>query len=97
METNFWQKLLLNVPELKALPIIPVNTVKDKTSRFIPMSSHFESGRVKVNPMLLNRGEFWTEWVQFPRGQHDDALDAVELVVSRIIQTKAKEPTWLLI
>ena len=85
METNFWQKILTFLPELQGLPIVPIQTVKNKEERFIPMSSHFESKRVLVNPMLLNKGEFWTEWVQFPRGQHDDAVDAVELVVSKIV------------
>lgn len=84
METNFWQKLLLKMPELNGLPIVPVNTVKNKEERFIPLSSHFESKRILVNPLLLNKGEFWTEWVQFPRGQHDDAIDCVELVVSNV-------------
>jgi predicted phage terminase large subunit-like protein len=96
-EKNFWQKLLLNIPELKRLPVVPVNTVRDKTSRFTAMSAHFESKRILVNPLLLNNSEFWTEWVQFPRGQHDDALDAVELVVSRIVSSQASEPAWLLI
>ena len=85
METNFWQKLLTKMPELQGYPIVPVNTVKNKEERFIPMSSHFESKRVLVNPLLLNKGEFWTEWVQFPRGQHDDAVDCVEMVVSKIM------------
>jgi predicted phage terminase large subunit-like protein len=85
METNFWQKLLTKMPELQGYPIVPVQTVKNKEERFIPMSSHFESKRVLVNPLLLNKGEFWTQWVQFPRGQHDDAVDCVELVVSKIV------------
>lgn len=85
METNFWQKLLIQMPALRGYPIVPVQTVKNKEQRFIPMSSHFESKRVLVNPLLLNRGEFWTQWVQFPRGQHDDAIDCVELVVSNVI------------
>lgn len=92
METNFWQKILTYLPELKGMPIVPVQTVKDKESRFIPMSSHFEAKRVLVNPLLLNRSEFWTEWVQFPRGQHDDALDAVELAVTNLIGIP--EPAW---
>jgi predicted phage terminase large subunit-like protein len=87
METVFWQKLLTKLPEMQGYPIVPVQTVKDKESRFIPMSSHFESKRVLVNPLLLNRSEFWTEWVQFPRGQHDDAVDCVEMVVTNIIGT----------
>jgi predicted phage terminase large subunit-like protein len=94
METNFWQKLLIQLPELKGYPIVPVNTVKNKEQRFIPMSSHFESKRVLVNPMLLNKGEFWTQWVQFPRGQHDDAIDCVDLVVNSIVGTPHDIHGW---
>jgi predicted phage terminase large subunit-like protein len=90
METNFWQKLLTKIPELNTLPIVPVNTVKNKEERFIPLSSHFESKRILVNPLLLNRSEFWTQWVQFPRGQHDDAIDCVELVASKIVGSSPK-------
>jgi predicted phage terminase large subunit-like protein len=85
MEANFWQKLLNKLPELQGYPITPINTVKNKEERFIPMSSHFESKRVLVNPLLLNKSEFWTQWVQFPRGQHDDAVDCVEMVVSKVV------------
>jgi len=85
METNFWQKILTFLPELRGLPITPVQTVRNKESRFIPMSSHFESKRILVNPLLLRRSEFWTEWVQFPRGLHDDALDCVEIVVRNVL------------
>ncbi len=87
METNFWQKLLINMPELRGLPIVPVQTVKNKEERFIPMSSHFESKRVLVNPLLDRRSEFWLEWVQFPRGQHDDALDCVEIVTRNVLRS----------
>jgi len=97
METNFWQKILTFMPELQGLPIVPVQTVKNKEARFIPMSSHFESKRMLVNPLLLNRqSEFWLEWVQFPRGQHDDALDATEIVVSNVIGKPLAEPAWVL-
>ena len=97
METNFWQKLLTKMPELQGYPIVPVYTVKNKEERFIPMSSHFESKRVLVNPLLLNHSEFWTEWVQFPRGQHDDALDCVDLVVNKIVGVGPKaNPSFLL-
>lgn len=86
METNFWQKLLLKMPELQGLPIVPVQTVKNKEERFIPLSSHFEAKRVLVNPLLLSSSnEFFNEWIQFPRGAHDDALDCVEMVVSNIL------------
>ena len=85
METNFWQKILTFMPELKGLPIVPTQTVTDKEKRFIPMSSHFESKRILVNPLIISpKHEFWIEWVQFPRGQHDDALDCVEIVARNV-------------
>jgi predicted phage terminase large subunit-like protein len=96
METNFWQKILTYMPELQGLPIVPVKTVADKQSRFIPMSSHFESKRVLINPLLDRKSEFWNEWVQFPRGQHDDALDCTEIVVTNVIGTKKDIHGWVL-
>lgn len=94
METNFWQKILTFMPELKGLPIVPVQTVKDKESRFIPMSSHFEAKRVLINPLLDRKTEFWNEWVQFPRGQHDDALDCVEIVVTNVVGKRSDVRGW---
>jgi len=97
MEKNFWQKLLLQVPELRALPIVPIQTVRDKTSRFISMTSHFESKRVLVNPLLLNRSEFYMEWIQYPHGQHDDGIDCVEMLTSKLFKTEAAKPIFKLI
>jgi len=87
VESNAFQKVLTFLPEIRELPTVPTATMKDKESRFIAMSSHFESKRVLINPLMLNRSEFWTEWVQFPRGVHDDALDAVELVIRNIMKS----------
>jgi len=80
IESNAFQKVLIYVNELRGLPIVPTVTVHDKEQRFIAMSSHFEAKRVLVNPLLDRKSEFWLEWVQFPRGAHDDGLDAVEIV-----------------
>jgi len=85
LEANAFQKVLMYLPELRGLPIVPVQTSRDKESRFIGMSSHFESRRVDVNPLLLQRSEFWDQWVSFPRGQFDDALDATEIVTRNIL------------
>lgn len=85
MESNAFQKVLTYIQELRGLPTVPTPTHRDKETRFIAMSSHFESERVLVNPLLLNHSEFWTEWVQFPRGQYDDALDSVEIVTRNIV------------
>uniref|UniRef100_A0A6M3XTT6 Putative terminase n=1 Tax=viral metagenome TaxID=1070528 RepID=A0A6M3XTT6_9ZZZZ len=93
VESNAFQKVLTYVPELRALPTTPTVTHRDKETRFIAMSSHFESKRVLVNPLLLQRSEFWNEWVQFPRGQYDDALDSVEIAIRNVIATP--EPAWV--
>ena len=86
VESNAFQKVLLYVPELQGLPTVPTTTVHDKEQRFISMSSHFEAKRILINPLLNStKSEFWNEWVQFPRGQYDDALDAVEIVVRNVI------------
>jgi len=81
IESNAFQKVLIFLPELRGLPIVPTQTLRDKESRFIAMSSHFEAERIRINPILNSQqSEFWNQWVQFPRGQYDDALDAVEIV-----------------
>lgn len=85
VEANAFQKVLMYLPELRALPTSPTPTYRDKETRFIAMSSHFEAKRILVNPLLLRHSEFWNEWVQFPHGQYDDALDAVEIAVRNVI------------
>jgi len=87
IESNAFQKVLTFVPELRALPTAPTVTYRDKQTRFIAMSSHYEAKRILVNPFLLRKkNEFWIEWVQFPRGQYDDALDACEIVTRNVIR-----------
>lgn len=86
IESNAFQKVLLYLPELRGLPIVPTPTLRDKESRFIGMSSHFEAKRILVNPLLNTQSsEFWAEWVQFPRGQYDDGLDCVEIVSRNMV------------
>ena len=86
LEANAFQKVLMFLPELRGLPIVPTQTVRDKEQRFIAMSSHFESKRVLVNPLIKTpRNEFYIEWIQFPRGQYDDALDCAEIVTRNVV------------
>ena len=94
IESNAFQKILTFLPELKGLPMVPTITHHDKESRFIAMSSHFESKRILVNPLLLRRSEFWNEWAQFPRGQYDDALDSVEIASRNVIPSGGAVDAW---
>jgi len=88
LESNAFQKVLTFIPELRqGLPISPTVTDTNKERRFIAMSSHFEAKRVLVNPFVNSRKhEFWSEWVQFPRAQYDDALDSTEIVLRNVIK-----------
>jgi len=96
VESNAFQKVLTYVPELRVLPTTPTPTHRDKETRFIAMSSHFEAKRILVNPFVNNRKhEFWSEWVQFPRGQYDDALDCVEIVTRNVIRGKKASVGYL--
>jgi predicted phage terminase large subunit-like protein len=91
VETNAFQKSLMYQQELRGLPLVGTQTDKNKERRFISMSSHFESQRILVNP-LLEHSEFYTEWIQFPRSQYDDALDAVEIVTRRLFGKRQRQP-----
>lgn len=95
IETNAFQKAIMFEDQLKGLPLVDSATDKDKQRRFISMSSHFEASRILVNPLLRGRGEFWTEWIQFPKGRFDDALDAVEIGIRNIL-TQGDVDAWVL-
>lgn len=91
VESNAFQKVLTSIQELRqGLPISPSQTDTKKERRFIAMSSHFESKRILVNPLLKRKSEFMREWIEFPRGQFDDALDSVEIVVRNVVGRPTK-------
>lgn len=94
LETNAFQKVLMHQPELRGLPLVESITDKDKERRFIGMSAHYEAKRVLVNPLInSHRHEFYNEWVQFPRGQYDDALDAAEIVTRNVVKIRPTD-SW---
>lgn len=96
LESNAFQKILIHIQELKGLPTVGSVTVQNKEARFVPMSAHFQSQRVKINPSINQTSEFWMEWIQFPKAPHDDALDGVEIVIREIIGTPGTaEPSWV--
>jgi len=86
VESNAFQKVISYLPDLQGLPIVPTATVAGKEERLIPLSSHFEAKRMLINPAwMYTQSEFFQEWVQFPRGRHDDALDSVEIVARNLL------------
>lgn len=66
----------------RILPIKPIPRVTDKVIRITKAFTHFENGKVylpKGHPLL---NEFENEFVHFPRGTHDDLLDATEIAIT---------------
>ena len=63
------------------IPVVPVQTTKDKVTRMIALSPYFQNGRIKIKESFH---DFITEYLHFPKGEHDDMLDALDLAMSDI-------------
>ncbi len=71
------QSLIQDLRAETTLPIIAQNPVQDKLSRLASVSPMIEAGKLK-----LPRHEHWyagfeAELLSFPRGKHDDQVDAL--------------------
>jgi predicted phage terminase large subunit-like protein len=64
------------------LPIKPIKRVGDKVTRIIGISPFFENGMIKVPGTHMELDNFRDEYLHFPRGRHDDILDALEIAVN---------------
>ncbi len=84
-QTSLQQHIVARAPDVNAVPI-PVGR-GSKQIRLNTLASLFESGRLRVLKTLPGvddelggqsfRDEFRKEYVAFPRGKHDDVLDAI--------------------
>jgi len=83
IETNAYQAALpQQLLKDRILPIRNMPSVKDKVTRITSTFTMFEQGKVhlpKDHPLL---DEFEKEYTTFPRGTHDDLLDATEMAIS---------------
>jgi predicted phage terminase large subunit-like protein len=61
-----------------SLPVVRSKSAGDKTARIMAMGPHFENGRIRVRRGMR---ELEAEYLAFPRGAHDDLLDALEKAV----------------
>lgn len=55
------------------LPVVPVQIDKDKVRRALEITPYVENGRIKFNASFQ---DFMSEVLHFPRGLHDDYVDA---------------------
>ncbi len=84
IESNALQGMLIAQPLIKKtlLPILPRKTVIKKVARILAMTPYFETKKLVVRRELR---EFIDEYLQFPDGEHDDQLDALEMAVNDIV------------
>ncbi|GEM_PF-451997 len=61
------------------LPIKLITPTKDKITRAMELAVPFENGKVWLKPGMQ---DLWDQLIRFPKGGHDDALDALGHAVS---------------
>ena len=61
-----------------SLRVVGSRTTQNKVARMLSMGPHFENGRIRLRRDMR---DLEAEYLAFPRGAHDDLLDALELAV----------------
>jgi len=82
IESNAAQILVPQLLEAQTnIPIKKLFSQSPKEFRYLQMSALFEARRVMIrgsgNEPLVSLKPFVDEWLEFPRGKHDDCLEAV--------------------
>jgi predicted phage terminase large subunit-like protein len=83
IEDNAYQKAMAQqIASTTWIPAIGRRTDKDKISKMLSVSPHFENMSVLIRKSELNgMPEFRKEWTQFPFAKHDDMLDAAAIII----------------
>ena len=88
IESVAYQRALQQAVYTRGLPVVEVkHSKRSKIQRMIGLQPHFENGRIKfpsstgdasgVKPRWWEA--FKEEYLSFPRGRHDDRLDALQI------------------
>ena len=80
VESNAFQVALPQALREGMLPIVQVKQHRDKLWRLMELAPHFENGRIRIHRQ--NHEDLIHEYLQFPKGEHDDILDALHLAFS---------------
>lgn len=80
IEAVAYQNALVQMVGKMDLPsnIYAVQATKDKKIRLRAMSPLFRASRVRITKY---EKDFIGEWISFPSGKHDDALDAMDIAI----------------
>lgn len=79
-----------------ALPVVPIkpSIVNDSLSRAHRLSVFFETGRICLNPKLV---EWVDEMTSLPRGAHDDTVDSLSFAIQSSQEVVDSNINWSLI
>ena len=97
IEANNFQTLLVTALENEAkkegfyLPIEKINNYGNKIDRISTLQPIFKNGSLKLNK---NDVMFYEEMRVFPKGLHDDGLDATEMCVRLCEKTQNNFNVW---
>jgi len=85
-----------STPGQPLLPVIAITPTKDKALRFAAVSPIIESGKVFL-PTLSHLNKHWMqplelEILQFPKGQHDDTVDAQSQALTWLNASQFRQP-----
>lgn len=84
IESIAYQRALAQQTYSMGLPVVQVqHSKRSKIQRMIGLQPHFENGRIKFPNPETHRTNwfdaFKEEYLSFPRGRHDDRLDALQI------------------
>lgn len=82
-QVGFLQTLLSD-PALAAVSINPIEVVRDKVTRALPLAARAEQGRLKIVRGEWNQ-KFLDELCAFPESDHDDMVDAVSGALTMMV------------
>jgi len=79
VESNAYQISLARHLQRFFLPINPKPSISDKYARISSLATYFKNGSIRVSP---EHKELISEYKQFPYGESEDILDALEMAVA---------------
>jgi predicted phage terminase large subunit-like protein len=90
VESNGYQLSVIQALRREGLPVVPVRADKSKEARALYLATMMEAGSV-----YMLRGASWladleAELLSFPRGQHDDQVDALVYLAMQAFRPKVK-------
>lgn len=99
IETNAYQKALSqHLQDITTMPIVNKRQESDKFMRLMEITPYFESRRVYIRKDM---DDFIEEYTDFPRGKHEDLLDAFHMAMSEAVGRTSNyelfgwRPSWI--